>query len=59
MRVNVLRERLNAGEGSLGCRLATSWPSMIELMGYSGQYECVPLAASLGSTPHTPASNLR
>jgi hypothetical protein len=39
MRPNVLRMALDADSPSLGCRLATSWPSMIELLGYSGQFE--------------------
>ena len=29
MRVNILREALNNDEGSLGCRVASSWPSMV------------------------------
>ena len=29
MRINILREALNNDEGSLGCRVASSWPSMV------------------------------
>ena len=36
MRDNVLRTYLLEGRGSLGTHLASTWPSLIELLGYSG-----------------------
>jgi hypothetical protein len=29
MRINVLREALDNDQGSLGCRVASSWPAMV------------------------------
>jgi 2-keto-3-deoxy-L-rhamnonate aldolase RhmA len=43
LRRNILRERLDAGEPSLGTHLLSSWPTLIELIGATGQYDYVEL----------------
>src|SRR5689334_7134593 len=45
MRRNILRERLNAGEPTLGTHLLSSWPTLVELIGASGQYHYVEFTA--------------
>ena len=45
MRPNRLRERLNAGEPSLGTHLLISWPSIVELVGHSEAFDYVEFVA--------------
>ncbi len=44
-RTNPLRELLNAGKPSLGTRLHSAWPTIIELVGYSGAFDYVEITA--------------
>lgn len=41
MRRNRLRERLSAGEATLGTHLLSVWPTLVELIGQSGPYDYV------------------
>jgi 4-hydroxy-2-oxoheptanedioate aldolase len=41
MRRNQLRELLNAGKPSLGTHVHSPWPSIVELVGYSGAFDYV------------------
>jgi 2-keto-3-deoxy-L-rhamnonate aldolase RhmA len=41
MRRNRLRERLRAGEASLGTHLLSVWPTLVELIGQAGGYDYV------------------
>ena len=45
MRRNRLRELLDAGQPSLGTRIMTPWPTMIELVGHSGMFDYVEFVA--------------
>lgn len=45
MRPNKLRERLRAGQPSLGTHLHISWPSITELVGYAGHFDYVEFVA--------------
>jgi 4-hydroxy-2-oxoheptanedioate aldolase len=45
VRKNHLRELLNAGKPSLGTRLQIAWPTIIELVGYSGAFDYVEILA--------------
>lgn len=45
MRKNRLRELLNSGEPSIGTRLHSSWPTVIELVGLSGSIDYVEILA--------------
>ena len=45
MRRNLLRERLNAGEPTVGTHILSSWPTLVELIGHSGQYDYVEFTA--------------
>jgi 4-hydroxy-2-oxoheptanedioate aldolase len=45
MRRNFLRERLNAGEPTLGTHLLSAWPTLVELIGATGQYHYVEFTA--------------
>ena len=40
-RTNPLREKLRAGQPSLGTRLHIAWPTIIELVGHGGQFDYV------------------
>ena len=41
MRPNRLRERLAAGEPSVGTHLHTMWPSVVELVGHTGRFDYI------------------
>jgi 4-hydroxy-2-oxoheptanedioate aldolase len=45
MRKNLLRERLNAGQPTLGTHILSCWPTLVELIGHSGQYDYVEFTA--------------
>jgi 2-keto-3-deoxy-L-rhamnonate aldolase RhmA len=45
MRKNNLRELLNSGKPSLGTRLEGQWPTMVEVIGYTGLYDYVEIIA--------------
>ena len=41
MRRNLLRERLNAGKPTVGTHILSAWPTLVELIGHSKQYDYV------------------
>ena len=41
MKPNKLREKLNAGVSSLGTHVHATWPSVVELVGHTGEYDYV------------------
>jgi 2-keto-3-deoxy-L-rhamnonate aldolase RhmA len=45
MRRNLLRERLTAGEPTVGTHILSTWPTLVELIGHSGQYDYVEFTA--------------
>jgi 4-hydroxy-2-oxoheptanedioate aldolase len=45
MRRNLLRERLNAGQPTVGTHILSVWPTLVELIGHSGQYDYVEFTA--------------
>jgi 4-hydroxy-2-oxoheptanedioate aldolase len=45
MRPNRLRELLKAGKPTLGTHLHISWPSIVEIVGHTGQYDYVEFVA--------------
>jgi 4-hydroxy-2-oxoheptanedioate aldolase len=45
MRRNLLRERLTAGQPTVGTHILSAWPSLVELIGHSGQYDYVEFTA--------------
>ncbi|QQS11101.1 MAG: hypothetical protein IPK81_16045 [Rhodospirillales bacterium] len=45
MRHNLLRERLDAGLGTLGTHILSAWPTLIELIGQAGGYDYVEFTA--------------
>ena len=45
MRRNLLRERLNAGQPTVGTHILSCWPTLVELIGHSGQYDYVEFTA--------------
>ena len=48
MRPNKLREKLNAGEPTLGTHIHTTWPSIVEALGHTGEYDYVEFVAEYG-----------
>ena len=48
MRPNKLREKLNAGEPTLGTHIHTTWPSIVEAIGHTGEYDYVEFVAEYG-----------
>lgn len=48
MRVNTIRERLNAGLPTIGTHIHATWPSVVELIGHTGQYDYVEFVAEYG-----------
>jgi len=45
MRPNRLREKLKAGEPTLGTHLLSAWPTLVELIGATGQFDYVEFTA--------------
>lgn len=45
MRRNLLRARLNAGQPTVGTHILSAWPTLVELIGHSGQYDYVEFTA--------------
>jgi len=45
MRRNQLREKLNAGQPTRGTHLLSVWPTLVELVGHSGQYDYIEFSA--------------
>jgi len=45
MRVNQLRALLDAGKPTLGTHLLSTWPTLVELIGQTGQYDYVEFTA--------------
>src|SRR5882724_1367119 len=45
MRRNLLRERLNAGKPTVGTHILSAWPTLVELIGHSKQYDYVEFTA--------------
>lgn len=41
MRHNRLRELLDADQPTLGTRILSSWPTIVELVGHSGMFDYV------------------
>jgi 2-keto-3-deoxy-L-rhamnonate aldolase RhmA len=45
MRRNLLREKLNEGKPTLGTHILSCWPTLVELIGHSRQYDYVEFTA--------------
>lgn len=45
MRKNRFRELIAAGQPTLGTHLLSSWPTLIELVGHTGQYDYIEFSA--------------
>ncbi len=45
MRRNPLRERLEAGQPTVGTHILSAWPTLVELIGHSGRYDYVEFTA--------------
>ncbi|MFO0294991.1 MAG: HpcH/HpaI aldolase family protein [Rhodospirillales bacterium] len=45
MRRNILREKLDAGEPTLGTHLLSCWPTLVEIVGQTGLYDYVEFTA--------------
>lgn len=45
MRRNLLREKLAAGEPTLGTHMLSTWPTLVELVGQTGRYDYVEFSA--------------
>lgn len=48
MRANQLRQRLDAGQPSLGTHVLSAWPTLVELVGQAGNYDYVEFTAEYG-----------
>jgi 4-hydroxy-2-oxoheptanedioate aldolase len=45
MRANQLREKLKANQPTLGTHIMSVWPTLVELVGHSGQYDYIEFTA--------------
>src|ERR1700761_7413321 len=45
MRPNPLRQKLNAGQGTIGTHILSCWPTLVELIGDAGNYDYVEFTA--------------
>jgi 2-keto-3-deoxy-L-rhamnonate aldolase RhmA len=48
VRPNRLRQRLNAGQPTLGTHILSAWPTLVELIGQAGNYDYVEFTAEYG-----------
>ena len=48
MRPNRLREKLNSGEPTVSTHIHSTWPSVVEAIGHTGQYDYVEFVAEYG-----------
>jgi 4-hydroxy-2-oxoheptanedioate aldolase len=48
MKRNKLRELLNSGQPTIGTHIHTTWPSIVEAVGYSGMYDYIEFVAEYG-----------
>jgi len=48
MRANTIREKLNAGQPTIGTHIHTVWPNIVELIGHTGLYDYVEFVAEYG-----------
>ena len=58
MRQNRLRELLDAGKPTLGTRVLSSWPTIVELVGHSGMFDYVEFCAEYAPYDHTTLENM-
>ena len=49
MKPNRLRDKLSAGEPTLGTHIHSTWPSVVEALGHTGLYDYVEFVAEYGS----------
>jgi 2-keto-3-deoxy-L-rhamnonate aldolase RhmA len=49
MRRNIIREKLNAGEKTVGTHIHIAWPAVVEAIGHTGLYDYVEFVAEYGS----------
>lgn len=58
MRHNRLRESIDADQPTLGTRLLSSWPTMVELVGHSGMFDYVEFCGEYAPYDHTLLENM-
>jgi len=49
MKRNIIREKLNAGEPTIGTRIHSHWPAIIEAIGHTGLYDYVEYVGEYGT----------
>jgi 4-hydroxy-2-oxoheptanedioate aldolase len=53
MKPNKIREKLSTGEVSIGTRIHSHWPAIVEVVGHTGLYDYVEYVGEYGTfTPH-------
>ena len=58
MRRNRLRELLEADKPTLGTRILSSWPTIIEMVGHSGMFDYVEFSAEYAPYDHATLENM-
>ena len=58
MRHNRLRESINGGQATLGTRILSSWPTVIELVGHSGVFDYVEFSGEYAPYDHAMLENM-
>ena len=58
MRRNRLRESLDAGQPTLGTRILSSWPTVVELVGHSGMFDYVEFCGEYAPYDHATLENM-
>ena len=49
MKPNIIREKLDAGEPTIGTRIHSSWPAIVEAIGHTGLYDYVEYVGEYGT----------
>lgn len=58
MRPNRLRQLINSDQPTLGTRILSSWPTMIELIGHSGMFDYVEFSGEYAPYDHVALENM-
>ncbi len=58
MRRNRLRELLDSGQPTLGTRVLSSWPTIVELVGHSGMFDYVEFSGEYAPYDHATLENM-
>ena len=58
MKPNIIREKLDAGQPTIGTRIHSHWPAIVEVVGHTGLYDYVEYVGEYGTFTSHDLDNL-